>query len=54
MAKSSGSTELLKGLKTDQLPPRDASFTPKGGKVDDEPVRKGPAPNQKTLGPRTA
>lgn len=53
MAEEKG-MELLKGLKTDQLPPRDASFTPKGGKVDDDPVRTGVAKTPKTIGPRTA
>lgn len=45
---------LLEGLKTRQLPPRDTSFEPKGGKVDDSPTRGATAANQKTLGPRTA
>lgn len=49
-----GSMELLKGLKTNQAPPRDSSFTPKGGSVNDSPVREGVAKPTKTIGPRTA
>lgn len=52
MAKDS--MELLKGLTKSEPPARDSSFTPKGGSVDDEPVRKGVAKTPKTLGPRTA
>jgi hypothetical protein len=32
----------------------DKSTTPKGGSVDDDAVRKGPASTPKTLGPRSA
>lgn len=45
---------LLDGLTDSSVPARDKSFTPPGGRVDDEPVRKGVAKTPKTLGPRTA
>lgn len=32
----------------------DKSMTPPPGRVDDDPVRKGPAKTPATLGPRTA
>lgn len=49
-----GKGGLLDGLKNSSVPARDESFKPKGGSVDDEPVRKGVAKTPKTLGPRTA
>ncbi len=49
-----GKESLLEGLKDRSPEPRDASFENKGGKVNDDAVRKGVAPTPKTLGPRKA
>lgn len=46
-------TTLLEGLKDRSVDPRDkSSFENKGGKVDDDAVRKGVAETPKSLGPR--
>lgn len=42
------------GMKNSSPPAVDESMKPKGGSVNDDPVRKGTSPTPKTLGPRTA
>lgn len=47
-------TTLLEGLKEKGADPRDSSFDRKGGSVNDDAVRKSPASQPKSLGPRKA
>ena len=42
------------GMKSTSVPSTDESMVPKGGSVNDEPVRSDVAKTPKTLGPRTA
>lgn len=48
------SESMLAGLTNKSPKSVDESMTPKGGSVNSEPVRSGPAKTPKSLGPRSA
>lgn len=52
--KGMGKSDMLSGLKNRSPEAVDASMKPASGSVNSEPTRKETAPQQETIGPRTA